>query len=159
MTTQATPKQEGRERQVGKVTTSIQITNHADEVRASDGTIPLSSVRTVALDEVLVDTGATLLCLPESLVTRLGLRFVEEVTVLTAAGPTTARIYEDARITLYGRTGTFDCIALPEDTEPLLGVLPLERLGLEPDLQNQRLRVLPDHGRRSYMLAPSPILH
>ena len=144
---------------MGKVTTDLQITNHADEVRAGDGTIPASAVRTLALQEILVDTGATMLCLPQSFIDELGLRLVGEVSVSTAAGVMTARVFEDARVTLYGRSGTFDCVALPDGTEPLLGVIPLERLGLEPDLQNQRLRVLPDHGRRTYILAPSPLTH
>lgn len=58
-------------------------------------------------------------------------------------------IYEHARLTLHGRTGTFECMGLAEGTRPLLGVVPLGMLGLEPDLKNQRLRVLPD----TYMLA------
>lgn len=41
-------------------------------------------------------------------------------------------------------------------SEPLLGVIQLEMLGLEPDLQNQRLRLLPRSGRRTYLMAPSP---
>ncbi|MEO1637439.1 MAG: hypothetical protein AAFS04_20440 [Cyanobacteria bacterium J06631_9] len=34
---------------------------------------------------------------------------------------------------------------------PLLGVLPMEALGLEPDLHNQQLRLLPMKGDNSYI--------
>ncbi len=144
---------------MGKVHTQLTITNRADEVRATAGVIGPGEVRSITLADVLVDTGATTLCLPQDMVDALGLELLEEVSVATATGVTTARVYEDAKLSLYGRTGTFDCIALPEGTQPLLGVIPLERLGLEPDLQNQRLRVLPDHGRQTYILAPSPIIY
>ncbi len=144
---------------MGKVHTQLTITNRIDEALADRGALPADSVRYITLDDVLVDTGATTLCLPQDMVDALGLELLEEVSVATATGVTTARVYEDAKLSLYGRTGTFDCIALPEGTQPLLGVIPLERLGLEPDLQNQRLRVLPDHGRQTYILAPSPITY
>lgn len=144
---------------MGKVTTAIVVVNRGDEIVAERGLVTDALVRSVALDEVLVDTGATTLCLPQSVVDQLGLHFAGEVAVSTATGIATARVYDDARITIMGRTGTFECIALPEGTEPLLGVIPLERLGLEPDLQRQTLRVLPDHGRRTYLLAPTPITY
>lgn len=36
-----------------------------------------------------------------------------------------------------------ECIELPDDTQPLLGVIPLEAMGIELDLQSQKLRFLP----------------
>lgn len=53
-------------------------------------------------------------------------------------------------LTLLGRDGTFDCLELPAGTDPLLGVIPLEALGLEPDRRNQRLRLLPEEPGDSY---------
>jgi len=50
-----------------------------------------------------------------------------------------------------GREGTFDCLELPEGVDPLLGVIPQEQLGLEPDLQNQQLRLLPATPKDSYI--------
>jgi predicted aspartyl protease len=160
MTTQAERTgQKARERKVGKVTTTVTVENSIDAALAARGNLGREDVRSVTLNEVLVDTGATTLCLPIDIVERIGLEMLRSVEALTATGPADVPLYEHARLTVMGRTGTFECIALPVGTEPLLGVIPLEMLGLEPDLQNQRLRVLPDHGRRTYMLAPSPILH
>ncbi len=136
----------------------VTVENSIDAALAARGRLGREDVRSVAVNEVVVDTGATTLCLPIDIVEQLGLEVLRSVAALTATGTAEVPLYEHARVTVMGRTGTFECIALPAGTEPLLGVIPLEMLGLEPDLQNQRLRVLPDHGRRTYMLAPSPIL-
>jgi hypothetical protein len=45
---------------------------------------------------------------------------------------------------LLGRAGTFECLELPGGKTPLIGVIPLEALGIEVDLRNQQLRLLPD---------------
>ncbi len=154
----AAPRQQLKERRVGKVLTEITVTNRVDEALASRGVIGPAEVRSLTLEGVLVDTGATTLCLPQEVIDALGLEVLRETVVATATGTATMPLYEDAKITVMGRTGTFECLALGTGSEPLLGVIPLEMLGLEPDLQNQQLRVLPDRGRNTYMLAPSPIL-
>jgi hypothetical protein len=56
-------------------------------------------------------------------------------------------------LTVEGRSGTFDCLELPGGETVLLGVLPLEELGLELDLQNHRIIVLPDTGQDTYLNA------
>ncbi len=50
-----------------------------------------------------------------------------------------------------GREGIFNCVKLPIGSDPLLGLILLEDLGLEPDLQNQRLRLLPMEGKDTYL--------
>lgn len=136
---------------MGKVTTTLTITNWADQVRASDGAISPDQVRSVTLDNVLVDTGATMLCLPSNVIARLGLQAREEVGVETATGLARTRIFEGAKISVCGREGLFDCLELPGGLHPILGVVPLEVLGLEPDLKNQRLRVLPMNSSDTYL--------
>ena len=140
-----------RPRLVGKVTAAIRIANHEDEVLLSRGLISVNDVRTVSIDEALVDTGATLLCLPQELVDALDLPLAREVQVTTASGPMQARLYRDAHLFVEGRDGTFECIALPGGSTPLLGVIPLETLGLQPDLAAQRLLLLPEEGRDNYL--------
>ena len=54
------PGEEGSE---GHVHATLTVSNRADQVRARDGAIRPEEVRTVTLDDVLVDTGATLLTL------------------------------------------------------------------------------------------------
>lgn len=60
-------------------------------------------------------------------------------------------MYEGLKLTVEGREGRYDCVELPAGQIPLLGLIPLEDLGLEPDLQNQRLRHLPTQGKETYM--------
>ena len=52
-----------------------------------------------------------------------------------------------------GRKGEFNCMELPGCEDSLLGLIPLESLGLQPDIIHQRLIVLPDRGRNTYHLA------
>ncbi len=139
---------------VGRVTTQLTITNRADQIlRAEDGAISPEAVRSVTLDDVLVDTGATTLCLPADVIARLGLTMKEEVTVATATTIETARLFEDARIALLDREITVECLEVPEGRQPLLGVIPMEALGVELDLQDQEIRFLPKRGAKTYYTA------
>lgn len=137
--------------QMGKVLTSLTIINRADQIRAKDGTISPEQVRSVTLENVLVDTGATTLCLPGDVIAQLGLELLKEVDVATAMGIGQARIFRDATVTLCGREGTFECLELPGGRDALLGVIPLEALGIELDLKNQKLKVLPTSSVDTYL--------
>lgn len=136
---------------MGKIFTTLTITNRADQILLSRKLIPPEEVRSLTLQNVLVDTGATTLCLPGDAIAQLGLELLKEVTVATAAGLNTAHIFRDATISLLGREGTFECLELPGGSDALLGVIPLEALGLELDLKNQQLKVLPDHSVGTYL--------
>ncbi|MDV2991307.1 MAG: hypothetical protein N4J56_000961 [Chroococcidiopsis sp. SAG 2025] len=136
---------------MGKVTTTITVTNRSDQILAERGFIPLEQVRSVTLKDVLVDTGATRLCLPANIINDLGLVLQGEVDVKIATGVQKLRIFREINLTVEGREGTYNCRELPSGADPLLGLLPLEDLGLEPDLQNQRLRVLPVEGKDTYL--------
>ncbi len=104
------------------------------------------------MHDVLVDTGATRLCLPRNIILDLGLPLQGEADVKIATGIEKARIYEEFHIVVEGREGVFNCIELPEGSDPLLGLIPLEDLGLEPDLINQKLGVLPISGKDTYLM-------
>ena len=108
-------------------------------------------MRSVTLENVLVDTGATTLCLPPDVIAQLGLTLLKEVQVNTALGASTTRVFQDAKISLLGREGTFDCLEVTTSKYSLLGVIPLEMLGIEIDLKNQRLIVLPDASDDTYL--------
>jgi predicted aspartyl protease len=136
---------------MGKVLTSLTIVNRADQVLADNNVIPTEQIRSVTLENVLVDTGATTLCLPAETIAQLGLTVLKEVDVATATGIRTARIFRDATLMLCGREGTFECLELPGGRDALLGVIPLEMLGLELDLQAQKLRVLPSESLQTYL--------
>lgn len=136
---------------MGKVLTSITVVNRADQIRAEDRAIQPDQIRSVTIDNVLVDAGATTLCLPADTIAKLGLSLLKEVDVATAMGIGKARIFRDATLLLCDREGTFECLELPSSGDALLGVIPLEALGLEPDLQKQTLRVLPTESSNTYL--------
>ncbi len=143
-----------QEKQMGQVITTITVTNRIDRVMAERGFISTEEVRSVTLDNVVVDTGATLLSLPAPIISQLGLIQVGERDVETSAGIKKGRIFADAQIIVEGREGRFDCLELPEGVSAvLLGVIPMEELGLEPDLKNRRLRVLPMNDEQTYLMA------
>ncbi|MGB3654106.1 MAG: hypothetical protein WBA41_23250 [Rivularia sp. (in: cyanobacteria)] len=75
-----------------------------------------------------------------------------EADVKIAIGVQKVRIFKMLNLVVEGREGVFNCIELPEDSDPLLGLIPLEDLGLEPDLNNQKLRVLPQQGKDTYLM-------
>lgn len=142
----------GRPR-VGRVYTEILVRNHADEILAEAGAIQRDEVREVRLSQVLPDTGAQTLCLPEDVISQLGLPILRRVAVATATGVHDMNLHQDARLHILGRNGTVECLALPSGSDPLLGVIPMEQFGLEPDLVGQVLRVLPMTGRATYIRA------
>jgi clan AA aspartic protease len=136
---------------MGKILTTVTITNRADQILADRKVISSEQIRSVTLQNVLVDTGATTLCLPKETIAQLGLDLLKEVDVSTATGLSTARVFQDAKISLCGREGTFECLELPGGRNPLIGVIPLEALGLELDLQHQTLKVLPSKSIDTYL--------
>jgi predicted aspartyl protease len=138
---------------MGKVTTTIKVTNQIDLTLAERGFIPTEQIRSVTLNDVLVDTGATRLCLPENIILELGLPLQGEADVKIATGVEKVRVFKMLNLSVEEREGVFNCIELPENCEPLLGLIPLEDLGLEPDLNNQKLRVLPQQGKDTYLTA------
>jgi len=54
----------GAENPVGKIIATLTITNRIDPAKARQGIIPTTAIRSVTLNNVLIDTGATPLCLP-----------------------------------------------------------------------------------------------
>jgi predicted aspartyl protease len=130
---------------------TLNVTNQIDQILAERGFISLEEVRSITLTNVLVDTGATLLCLPSSVITQLGLAQRGEASVQTTAGLQQGRIFKNAELSIEGRQSTFDCLELTEVPYALLGVLPMQRLGLEPDLTNYKLRLLPMNSEQSYL--------
>lgn len=138
------------DRQMGQVIITLNVANQIDQILAERGFISPEEVRSVTLTNVLV-AGATLLCLPSSVITQLGLAQRGEASVQTTAGLQQGRIFKNAELSIEGRQSTFDCLELTEVPYALLGVLPMQRLGLEPDLTNHKLRLLPMNSEQSYL--------
>jgi predicted aspartyl protease len=136
---------------MGRVTATITVTNHIDEILGERGLIPVEQIRSITIDNVMVDKKVTRLCFPADIISQLGLTLVGEIQGNTAIGSRQFRRFKNVSLVVAGREGRYDCVELPAGEEPLLGLIPLEDLGLEPDLKNQRLIVLPAEGSQSYI--------
>jgi hypothetical protein len=136
---------------MGKIVTTVTVTNNTDNDLAKRGELPMGRVRSVVLEGVVADTGATLMCLPADVIEGLGLQLEREVLVSTATGVNKARIFSGLRIAVMDRTVTQDCLELPGGTDPLLGALPMEALGVQLNLQDQTLRLLPIDGVDTFL--------
>ncbi|MEB3342707.1 MAG: hypothetical protein VKJ25_18375 [Okeania sp.] len=62
---------------MGKITTNLVINNHINKTNASQGWISIEEVRYIVIKYVLVDTGATTLCLPPEAIAQLGLEILK----------------------------------------------------------------------------------
>ncbi len=93
---------------MGKVFATLTIINRADQILAEAGVKSEDQIRSITLKNVLVDTGATTLCLPQDTIAQLGLKLLKEVDVATAMGIGKVRIFQDAKISMFDREGTFE---------------------------------------------------
>ncbi|MEL6259850.1 MAG: aspartyl protease family protein [Cyanobacteria bacterium J06554_11] len=136
---------------MGRIVVQLAVTNWVDKILSERGFIADTEVRTCTVENALVDTGATRLCLPADIIEKLGLRRTGTVEARTATGLQSLNIYEGLRLNVEGREGIYNCVELPAGQTPLLGLIPLEDLGLNPDLQNQKLQHLPTTGEDTYL--------
>ena len=124
---------------MGRVAVRIQLVNAADEELRARRKLGARHVRAVELD-ALVDTGATMLSVPEDVLKKLGLRVVRKATVTYADGrKETRRIYGPAMIRVMGRTEFISVLAGHRGQPALLGQIPLEGLDLHVDPKGRQL--------------------
>jgi predicted aspartyl protease len=131
--------------EMGRVVVSITVENADDRERADRGELRPEDVRRVETD-ALVDSGATYLCMPESMIASLGLKFHRPRESRTITGPITLNVYRGAAIEVQGRVVTDEVLGLPEGRQVLLGQIPLEKLDFWVDVVNHRLVGNPEHG-------------
>jgi clan AA aspartic protease len=115
---------------MGLVMTKIKLTNSFDLVLAANGTLAPEAVRSVEI-EMLADTGAIELCIPEEIAEVLDLPIKRRRSVTVADGrKLEVTVVGPLEIEVIGRATTGDAIVLPRGTRPLLGALQMEQLDL-----------------------------
>lgn len=129
---------------MGRVVVPIVVSNVDDVRKAAAGEIAPADVRRVQVD-ALVDSGATFLCMPESLIVQLGLPFNRQRETRTVTGPVKLNVYGGARLQVQDRECDEEVMALPESRQVLLGQIPLEKLDFWIDLSQRRLVGNPEH--------------
>ena len=126
-------------------TAKIKLVNLRDLLLIEAGAMNPEDVRQLTVSDALVDTGATRLCLPTSLIERLGLTPVSKRTARTAAGIVERTVYSEVEYTLLERSSTIRVTNLPEGAPVLIGHMVLEELDLCVDMR-RGLIYNPAHG-------------
>ena len=129
---------------MGKVMVEAKMKNFIDEELARRGLLKPEEVREVE-KEVLVDTGATMLTLPEEVVEELGLSRGRFVTAGYADGTKKRRqIARGINIEIMGREAEVECVVEARGTQILLGQIPLEAMDLIVDTKTGKLMPRPE---------------
>ncbi|MBI2469071.1 MAG: aspartyl protease family protein [Candidatus Rokubacteria bacterium] len=102
------------------------------EVLPADGGTPRA-------ESVLVDTGASYLALPRSVLVSLGYRAIDRQRVIFGTGQTATWEVAEVKIRLQGRERTVLAFLAPEESPRLLGAQTLETFGLGVDPLRKRL--------------------
>ena len=116
-------------------TTRIELENLKDLHAVELGILNAEDVRKLTIEDALVDTGATGLCLPKSLVEHLGLTPIRNIRVQTANGPAERTFYSEVKYTVLDRSHSIQVTDLPEDAPVLVGHMVLEALDLCVDMR------------------------
>jgi predicted aspartyl protease len=115
-----------------------------DEVLAGYGAMQPEDVRSMELDEIIVDTGSTRLVLTQAIVQRLGLPLTSEITVRYADNRTARKpVARGVAVEVMGRRGTFDAV-VEANGQVRIGMVVMEALDLWPDPQRGILTTNPD---------------
>lgn len=124
---------------MSKVTERIRVINSEDEALARRGIISPHEVRQLELD-ALVDTGATMLVLPQEVIERLGLEIRRMIPVRYANGTVEEKGVTGAvTVEVLGRSTELSVLAENRGTTPLIGEVILELLDLLVDPKSGRL--------------------
>jgi clan AA aspartic protease len=131
---------------MGKVEVKAKLENDYDLTRLALGEIGAESVRSVDVNGALVDTGATSLCAPHSVIEKLGLLPIRKKKVTTTNGVVERTFYGTVRLSIQNRDFRCEVSELPENCPVLIGQIPLEGLDFVVDPIGRRLIGNPAHG-------------
>lgn len=131
---------------MGRVTTQVTIEDLKDLLDVKEGLRAPGDVRSVVVSEALVDTGASSLSLPTTLIRQLGLTKVSTRSTMSSKGPGQTDVYAIVRLSVQGRDCNLDVLEVPDGVPVSIGQVPLELLDFVVDPVNRRLIGNPAHG-------------
>ena len=125
--------------QMGRFSVDFEILNHQDVVAVRLGVLEADKIRRTRLSGV-VDTGATRLVLPASVVTTLGFPSTGEIRVRFADGRQDKKeVVGEVQVQINDRSSVFTAVVEPGRSDALIGAIVLEELDFIPDCTTQRL--------------------
>ena len=129
---------------MGRTAEKVNVKNYGDVFNSASGALDPSKIRSVDV-LALVDTGATYLCLPPSVIKQLGLLYSHSTQLKTANGGVIRRIFNGAVLTIRERSVVMSVMENAEDTPNLIGYLVLEALDFVVDSKAENLMANPEH--------------
>jgi clan AA aspartic protease len=124
---------------MGEVRTEITLVNLRDAGKAVDGIISQAEIRRLTVNAV-VDTGAWTLVINEETREKLGLRVEKNnVTTVAEGGTVPSQVTEWVEIRWKDRESSCKAVVLPDETDVLLGALPLEEMDLTVNPRTQEV--------------------
>lgn len=132
--------------EMGWVVAAAEIINLHDLLNVKLGKSGPDDVRCVHVEEALIDTGATTLCLPTRVIQQLGLVSFGERESMSSGGRRKAQMFGPVKLMVQGRTCNVDVVEVPDEVPVLIGQVPLELLDFVVDPPSRRLIGNPAHG-------------
>jgi clan AA aspartic protease len=130
---------------MGLVYADIELVNAVDFENAKRHIIGEDEVRSMKLN-VLVDSGAYMMAINETIQAQLELPFVEKRKVQIADSSVAEyNVVGPLYIRFANRKATCNAFVLPGDSEPLLGAIPMEEMDVLIHPLRQELIVNPEH--------------
>ena len=124
---------------LGNVLVKAKIENLEDVFNAEKGLIASDQIRSVEIDDALIDTRATTLLLPQRLIDALGLHTLRLRSARGLGGSLAIPMYRAVKLTIQGRDCALDVGAIGDEFPVLIGQVPLELLDWVVDLKGRRL--------------------
>ena len=123
----------------------IELINNGDLLLAKRHIIAQDDIMRLQLN-VLVDSGAYMMAINETIQSQLELPFVEKRKVQIADGSVVEYdVVGPVDVRFANRKATCNTFVLPGDAEPLLGAIPMEEMDVLIHPQRQQLIVNPQH--------------
>lgn len=130
---------------MGLVYADIELINAEDLGLARRNVIGKEEVRRMHIN-TLVDSGAYMMAINETIQGQLDLPFIENRKVQLASGDVVAYpVVGPLMIKFANRTAICSTFVLPGDSEPLLGAIPMEEMDVLIHPKRQELVVNPEH--------------
>ncbi len=130
---------------MGVIYADIELINSADLTMASRNLIGAEEVKRMRLS-MLVDTGAYMMAINETIQSQLELRFIEKRKVQLASGQVVEYdVVGPIDVRFANRRAVCSAFVLPGDSESLLGAIAMEEMDVLVHPKRQELVVNPEH--------------
>ncbi len=137
---------------MGLVYAEIELIRGADVILAQEGYMAEAEIRRCTVS-AMVDSGATMLAVPEFVKTQLNLRKVRSIEAELADGSSAAyEVVGPVEVRFANRQTTVEALVVPGATKVLLGAIPMEGMDVLIDPKRERLIVNPESPEVAKML-------